>query len=111
MISGDLHSSWVNDIRLDYDDPDSPTVATEFVGTSISSDFSTFVAPVTAARLDNPHVKDFDGDQRGYVSPASTTRRWISDFRVVDTVDAPTSAARLRRSWAVEDGVPGAHPA
>ena len=110
IVSGDLHSSWVNDVRLDYDDPASPTVATEFVGTSISSDFTTAIAPVTAALADHPHVKDFDGDLRGYVVTRVDRHRWTSDFRVVDTVDSPTSAARLRRSWTVDDGIPGAHP-
>jgi alkaline phosphatase D len=110
IISGDLHSSWVNDVQVDYDDPASPTVATEFAGTSISSGFTTAIAPVTAALAEHPYIRDFDGDQRGYVVTRVDRSRWTSDFRVVDTVDSPTSPARLRRSWTVEDGIPGAHP-
>ena len=37
VITGDWHSSWVNDIKIDFDNPDSKIVATEFGGTSISS--------------------------------------------------------------------------
>ena len=37
VLTGDIHSNWVNDLKVDFDDPDSPTLATEFVGTSISS--------------------------------------------------------------------------
>ena len=37
LITGDWHSTFVNDIKADFSDPDSTTVATEFVGTSISS--------------------------------------------------------------------------
>ena len=33
VVTGDIHSSWANDVKLDYDDPASPTVAAEFVGT------------------------------------------------------------------------------
>ena len=100
----------MNDIRVDYDDPGSATVATEFAGTSISSDFSTFVKPVIAALPDNPHVRDFEGELRGYVVARVDRDRWTSDYRVVDTVDEPTSPARLRASWTVENGIPGAHP-
>ena len=37
VLTGDIHSNWVNDLKVDFDKPESPTVATEFVGTSISS--------------------------------------------------------------------------
>ena len=36
VLTGDIHSNWVNDLQVDCDDPDSPVVATEFVGTSIT---------------------------------------------------------------------------
>ena len=37
VVGGDIHSFFANDLHLDFDDPASPVVATEFVGTSISS--------------------------------------------------------------------------
>ena len=37
VIGGDIHSFFANDLRLDFNDPKSPMVATEFVGTSITS--------------------------------------------------------------------------
>jgi alkaline phosphatase D len=37
VVTGDWHSTFVNDIHLDFDQGASPAVATEFVGTSISS--------------------------------------------------------------------------
>ena len=37
VLTGDIHSNWVNDLRVDDRKPDTPVVATEFVGTSISS--------------------------------------------------------------------------
>ena len=37
VISGDWHSTFVNDIHADFRRPDSPVVATEFVGTSITT--------------------------------------------------------------------------
>jgi len=41
VLSGDWHSTFVNDIRKDFDKPGSPVIATEFVGTSISSNGDT----------------------------------------------------------------------
>ena len=37
VIGGDIHAFFANDLHLDFDDPNSPVVATEFVGTSIAS--------------------------------------------------------------------------
>jgi len=37
VVTGDWHSTFVNDILRDFDDPSSPVVASEVVGTSISS--------------------------------------------------------------------------
>jgi len=36
LIAGDIHATWINDIRLNVDDPASPVVASEFVSTSIT---------------------------------------------------------------------------
>ena len=36
VLTGDIHTHWVNDLKVDFDDP-SAEVGTEFVGTSISS--------------------------------------------------------------------------
>lgn len=63
-----IHSSWVHDLKADFDDPKSATLGTELVTTSISADFpAQFIAPVTAALADNPHARYFNGSDRGYV--------------------------------------------
>ena len=112
VITGDIHSSWANDVKLDYDNPASPTVASEFVGTSISSDFpAVFIAPVNAALVDNPHIKFFDGEFRGYVLCSVTPERWRTDFRAVASVDAPDAPVSTLRSFVVENGEPGVKPA
>ena len=53
VITGDWHSTFVNDLKVDFKDPASPVVATEFVGTSISSNGDAIVyGPVL--RADGP---------------------------------------------------------
>ena len=111
VLSGDIHSSWVADLKTDFTDPASPTVGTEFVGTSISSNFgSDFIPIIEGALLDpaNRHVKFFEATYHGYVRCSVTPERWRSDYRVVDTVLQPTARVRTLRSFVVKDGNAGA---
>jgi len=67
FIGGDIHSSWTTDLKADFANPSSATVATEFVGTSITSDPPPYDL-IAAALPENPHVKYFESRHRGYVS-------------------------------------------
>jgi alkaline phosphatase D len=112
VITGDIHSSWVHDLKLDFDKSNSPTVATEFVGTSISSDFpDRFIPPTRAALSDNPHTKFFNAEYRGYVRCKLTREAWQSDFRVVSTIRQPNATIRTLASFVVPNGRPGAERA
>jgi len=114
VLTGDIHSSWVADLKANFDEPGSPVVATELVGTSISSDFAPpFVAAIEAAlqHPSNDHVKFFNGDFRGYVRCDVDAERWRADFRAVATVLAASSPVVTLASFEVLDGVPGAVPA
>ena len=109
VLTGDIHSSWVHDIKRNFDDPASETVGTDLVGTSISSDFpSAFIAPVLAALRDNPHTKFFDGQYRGYVRCELTPEMWRADFRAVPTILDDQVDAFTLASFIVADGQPGA---
>ena len=109
VLSGDIHSSWVHDLKTDFADPGSTTIGTEFVGTSISSDFpAQFITSATAALPDNPHTKFFNGTLRGYVRCDVDRQRWTSAYRVVDTVLVPGARIRTLATFAVENSVPGA---
>ncbi len=109
VLTGDIHSSWVHDIKRNFDDPASETVGTELVGTSISSDFpSAFIALVLAALRDNPHTKFFDGQYRGYVRCELTPEMWRADFRAVPTILDDQVDAFTLASFIVADGQPGA---
>jgi alkaline phosphatase D len=113
FVTGDWHSTFVNHIRQDFDDPGSPVVASEFVGTSVSSNgdgpvYGPYYGPMIQF---NPHIKYFDGDRRGYQRHTLTADTWRTDLVMVDRVGTPTSPASVLGSWVVEDGVPGAVPA
>jgi alkaline phosphatase D len=113
LITGDWHSTFVNDIKEDFSDPDSATVATEFVGTSISSngDFPVY-GPYYGPMIDaNPHIKFFDGDRRGYVRCTVDRSLWQTDLRMVSTVSRSDAPVSTFASFVVEDGRPGAQQA
>lgn len=107
VLAGDWHSSWVNDLKADFHNPSSETLATEFVGTSISSGCG-WKDNVEAALSANPHVKLFNGDLRGYVRCDLTHDSWKTDFRVVSSPGDPNAQAFTMSSWVVENGKPGA---
>lgn len=110
VISGDWHSSWVNDLKADFDDPASEALATEFVGTPISS-ACTWWPQVEAALPGNPHVRFFDGKLHGYVRCTLDRQLWRSDFRVVDSLEKREAPIRTLTSFVVENGRAGAVPA
>jgi alkaline phosphatase D len=113
VITGDWHSTFVNDLKLDFDEPRSPVVATEFVGTSISSNGDSIVyGPYYGPMIpENPHIKFFEGDRRGYVRCGLSHDRWQTDLRMVTTVSRRDAPVYTLASFVVEDGVPGAYPA
>jgi len=113
VLSGDLHCAWVNDLRVDFDRPETPVVATEFVCTSISSAFflvsDDFVRD-NNARL-NPHVRYFRGDRRGYTRIRLTPAECRADLRIVADISQRHSPVTTDTTWVVEDGRPGAQRA
>jgi alkaline phosphatase D len=108
VLTGDVHSNWVADLKADFNNPSSATLGTEFVGTSISSggDGSDTNANTAGILAENPHIKFFNG-QRGYVRCELTPERWQSDYRVVPFVTTPDAPISTRASFVVENGRPG----
>lgn len=108
VITGDIHSNWVNDLRAGFDRPDRPSVATEFVGTSIASggDGEEQPARVTAALGANPHVR-WQNSRRGYVRCRVTPEEWRTDYRTVEYVSRPGAPLLTPTSWRCEHGRPG----
>jgi alkaline phosphatase D len=53
----------------------------------------------------------FINRQRGYVRCTITPQSWTSDYRIVEKVTAPGVPAHTLKSFVVEAGRPGVHPA
>jgi alkaline phosphatase D len=110
VLTGDVHRAWACDLKLDYDDPTTPSVGSELVCTSITAtgngrdtdpnDLS--IVPT------NPHIR-FYNNLRGYVMTTITPDQMDADFRVLPYVSSPNAPVDTRASFSIEDRVPGLH--
>jgi len=107
VIGGDVHMAAVTDLKVDFDDAKSPVVATEFCGTSITSQGPSRKR-VETLLLKNPHIKFANGARRGYTLLDVTPDRSVATLRVLHDVRDPDSGIQNLVSYAVEDGRPGA---
>jgi alkaline phosphatase D len=109
VLTGDIHLNWVNDLQLDFEDPKSPLVGTEFVGTSMSSagNGGNIIPEYERAAAQNDFVK-FYNSNRGYVSCEITPETWTTHLRTVPFVDKPGAPMETKASFVVESGRPGA---
>jgi alkaline phosphatase D len=108
VIGGDVHAFFVADLKPDFDDPTSPVVATEFVGTSVTSQFGRSQDAMDALRGENPHVRFANGARRGYVRMDVTPQKLTADLRTVRSVTQPRAEVETLATFVVEDGRPGA---
>ena len=109
VITGDLHCSWVADLKAYFGNEDSDTVGTEFIGTSITSGLGESYVEAYEGHLDqNPHVRYFDERNGGYVRCDLTPEQWRTDMNLADSIKDPESPVRTVASFVVEDGKPGA---
>lgn len=106
IIGGDVHATYICDVKKDFDDPASKTIASEFVGTSITSG-NWYHARNAATMVDNPHIKLYEGRHRGYSLCTLDKKQWRTDLRVVNDVKVRDLNASTLKSYVVEDGVAG----
>ncbi|MBW4560806.1 MAG: alkaline phosphatase [Mojavia pulchra JT2-VF2] len=107
-LAGDVHSHWAMNLKADFNNPQSATVGSEFVCSSISSggDGSDTTPTVEAYLPDNPHIKFFN-NQRGYARCTLTPTTWKTDYLVMSDVTTPFGRISNRASFIVENGRPG----
>jgi alkaline phosphatase D len=107
VITGDAHVHSVRNVPPSFERFDGEPVATEFIGSSISTDGDTNVPTTYGGDVQNPQ-RLFQCDKRGYVKVEVTPETWKADFRVLDTVRSTSYTASTEASFVVHDGVRGA---
>jgi alkaline phosphatase D len=93
-------------LRVDFDDLNSPVVATELVGTSISSQSPPYQL-IADVLPDNPHVRFFESRKRGYVTVEVDSKQMTTQLRVISDVADPNASVSTLKTFAVENGKPG----
>jgi len=109
VLGGDVHANYVTDLKLDFDKEKSPIIATEFCGTSISSQ-GLAQERIDAARPHNPHLRYGRSDQRGYMAFSLQAGRLDAELRSVREIWDPASPVEVAARFTVEAGRPGAQP-
>lgn len=115
FLTGDIHMAWANDVPVraaTY--PGSPSAATEFVVTSVTSDNvddMLHVAPHTlslvavgAVKAANRHVKWLDMDSHGYGVLDVTAKRSQMDYYVLSDRKDPKATSSWVRSYRTLSG-------
>ncbi|BCL19871.1 alkaline phosphatase D family protein [Streptomyces tuirus] len=115
FLTGDIHMAWANDVPVDAGTyPLSPSAATEFVVTSVTSDnlddivkvpegtVSAVASPVIRAA--NRHVHWVDTDRHGYGVLDITAERAQMDFYVISDRATRDATAKWSRSYRTRSG-------
>ncbi|MFF4980050.1 alkaline phosphatase D family protein [Streptomyces sp. NPDC001046] len=115
FLTGDIHMAWANDVPVDAGTyPLSPSAATEFVVTSVTSDnlddivkvpegtVSAVASPVIRAA--NRHVHWVDTDRHGFGVLDLTAERAQMDYYVVSDRARRDATAKWSRSYRTRSG-------
>ncbi|CAL9430103.1 alkaline phosphatase D family protein [Streptomyces griseomycini] len=115
FLTGDIHMAWANDVPVNAATyPLSPSAATEFVVTSVTSDnlddivkvpegtVSAIASPLIKAA--NRHVRWVDTDRHGYGVLDITAERAQMDYYVLSDRTDPDATAEWARSYRTRSG-------
>ncbi|MGE8319760.1 MAG: alkaline phosphatase D family protein [Comamonas sp.] len=107
LLGGDIHQNYV--CRVHAPDAsgqignDTPVLASEFCGTSITSRSGTTQARVDAIVRHNPQVLFARCEERGYGLCDITPQQWTTHLRALDDPLNPHSGIHTQASFAVAD--------
>jgi alkaline phosphatase D len=102
VLGGDVHAHVAAVLRPDFDRPETPAVAVEFTGTSITSQAAPRLREQIAGE---PHIAFLDSRQRGWMGFELTPKTLTARMMAIDDPAERMTGARLLRRFVVEDGV------
>ncbi|HEY5758433.1 MAG TPA: alkaline phosphatase D family protein [Steroidobacter sp.] len=107
VITGDVHQNFVRNVPPDYINLDAEPIATEFIGTSISSGGDRELRTTFGGDANNPHLR-FTDNHHGYVRCSLSREQYRADYRVVPSVLVDDGPISTLASFVVEHGRAGA---
>ena len=109
VITGDIHSNWVNELHSDFDRPDRAVVA---AGVRRHEHHVRRRRPDASAnwndktRAENPHCQ-WHSARRGYVVCTIDAGQCRADYRTVPYISKRDAPVQTASSWIVAHGKPG----
>ena len=108
VLGGDIHQNYVCRVEVPDAAGQRPhTLATEFCGTSITSNSGTTQDKVDAIVRHNPHIAFARCEERGYGLCDITPQQWTTHLRAIDNPLLATSGVHTQASFVVQDQVAG----
>ncbi|MGI8976887.1 MAG: alkaline phosphatase D family protein [Thermomicrobiales bacterium] len=107
VLTGDIHTSWASDLKLNWADPDAPNIGSEYICTSITAgglEPSTFLQGYEEGA---EYIRFFDPNHGGYTAVEVTQDLWRSDFYLVDNMEQYDSGVSHLATWVTERDNPG----
>ena len=111
FLSGDCHSSWAIDLKLDPDEPAQDSIGGEFCTTSVTSenldDDAGWDPRTRSVSIEkeiittNPHIHWVETDSHGYVVVDISPDRVQGDWWFVDAIHIPDPGQHHAASWMV----------
>ncbi|WP_395022274.1 alkaline phosphatase D family protein [Dongia sp.] len=100
VLSGDNHAFWANELKRESD---GTTIATEFVGTSITS-YGPPYEMVAKWLPSNPQVRFFESRKRGYSVVDVNAHRMVTRFQAISDAADPEAKVETLASFVLEAG-------
>lgn len=111
VLTGDIHTSWGNDIPTATYDPatGAGSAGVEFVATSVTSQGASFLGPLGqlgtgVIQGQNPHMKYIELTQHGYVILDVNQTRTQGEWWFVDQISSPGATESMAQAWFVNNG-------
>ena len=112
VLTGDEHQHFAGNLYRDGSDRSGAPIATEFVGTSITSGGDGMLqrGDMVEIQAANPQLV-YNNYQRGYLLCEVTPTQWTTHHKVLERVSEKGAAVSIARSLAVAPGRPGVEAA
>lgn len=112
VLTGDIHTSWVNNIPYDnYDNSNcTGSAGVEFVVTSVTSTSAPFNVGPSVIQSMNPHMQFINLSEKGYGVMDINKSRLQYDFYFVNDIEDPHTDEYFAVGYTVQDGQKCAQP-
>jgi alkaline phosphatase D len=106
ILTGDIHSSWANDVATPSYDAGSHTgsAAVEFVGPSVTSPSLELGWAEDAIQLMNEHIKFIDIEHRGFLMLDVTKEKTQGDYYFINNINTIDTNYNYDDSWMILNG-------